>query len=491
MRRRPKGHLGVPYFELGRTHPMKSPGNSGFEILDVPFQRSSRTLPMLILDTDDGPSFCNIAVKYSMHLSRTGKSYQDIRRFNSAYGRLYDYWKYALHERTLDTAEVSEVLLDFLTARTMGTNDPGRADETGLCWSMVRQGTAALDYKALVDFSKHCENHRGFTSFQTWDQSFSSQARKEMASQHKAKSSILFHLKGSSRDTGGQTFRPPTKRKDRRFKSFPPNRVWDLIGAMTNERDRLFFLLLAFGSLRISEPLHLFVQDINAPPEGELEPTVLLGDPVWSKVDWIASDGTRHRSTRAAYLSQKYDLLPRNLIDKRSDDGALRAGFKGVMWDDEPACTADIYWSDPRAGLEFWRLHCLYIRKYRLPIGDIHPYYFVNINRKHANYGRPITLSAMTAAFYAAAEKIGLSRTDSGVNPHGLRHFYGYYLKNVLGLDLDSIKDFMHHESILSTSNYARNSKQALRDLFHNAFARRESAEGKPTEFKAKSISAA
>jgi integrase len=417
-----------------------------------------------------------------MHLRRTGKSYQDIRRFNSAYGRLYDYWKYALHERTLGAEEPSDVLLDFLTARAMGTDDPGRVDETGLHWSMVRPGTAALDYKALVDFSKHCETHRGFASFQTWDNSFSSQARKEMASQHKAKSSILFHIKGNSKETEDPNFRPPTRRKDRRFKSFPPDRVWDLIGAMTNERDQLFFLLLAFGSLRISEPLHLFVRDIKAPPEGELEPTVILGDPVWSKVDWVASDGTRHRSTRAAYLSQKYDLLPRNLIDKRSDDGALHAGFKGVMWDDEPASIANIYWSDPKAGSEFWRLHCLYIRKYRLSIGDMHPYYFVNINRRHENYGKPITLSAMTAAFYAAAEKIGLSRTDSGVHPHGLRHFYGYYLKNVLGLGLDSIKDFMHHVSIMSTANYAKNSKQSLRDLFRNAFAKREAATATPTE---------
>jgi integrase len=463
------------YEELG-VQVVKHYGKSSYEILDVPFQRSTRMLPLLILDTNDGAIFCEIAIKYSIHLRRIGRSYKHIRLFNSAYGRLYDYWKYKLDERILTSEEIPDVLLDFLNDRTSGTKDSGRIDVTGLNWSMVQPGTAALDYKALVDFSSHCETHRGFTSFKTWDTSFSNQARKAFASQREASSSILFHLKSSRKDSAAAPFSPPSTRKDRRFKSFPPNRVWDLLAAMTNERDTLYFLLLAFGSLRISEPAHMFVQDIKAPPEGESEPIIILGDPVWSKVNWIAFDGSRRTSTRAAYLSQKYELQPRNMIDKKSEFGALHAGFKGVMWDDDPARIAYIHWSDPKAGKEFWRLHCRYLRKYRLGVGDLHPFYFVNINKRDNNYGTPIALSAMTAAFYAAAEKIGLRPTESGVNPHGLRHFYGYYLKNVLGLGLDSIKDFMHHVSIASTAGYARNSKTALRDLFRNAFAERARA---------------
>lgn len=461
---------------------MRPSGNSSYEILDVPFQRSNRMLPLLILDSTDGRGFSKAAINYSIHLRRTGKSYKQVRLFNSAYGRLHDFWIYQLHARHIKADEVSEVILDFLTARTIGTIDPGQKDETGLNWSMVRAGTAALDYKELIDFSRHCEKHKGFAAFGAWDYSFSNQVRQELATKRRSDSSMLFHLKKSLDAPEVEKYKPATKRKDRRFKSFPPGRVWDLIRAMTNERDMLFFLLLAFGSLRISEPLHLYVQDIQPPPDGELEPIVILGDPVWSKVDCLDAHGTRRTSTRAAFLSQKYEMMPRNLIDAKSAGGELHAGFKGVMWDDDPAKIAYIHWSDPNAGKEFWRLHAVYLRKHRIAIGNLHPFYFVNINERDKNYGTPVTLSAMSAAFYAAVKKLGLNPKDSGVNPHGLRHFYGYYLKNELGLGLDSIKDFMHHVSIFSTAGYAKNSKQALRDLFKNAFAERKRAPGSAVE---------
>jgi hypothetical protein len=91
-----------------------------------------------------------------------------------------------------------------------------------------------------------------------------------------------------------------------------------------------------------------------------------------------------------------------------------------------------------------------------------HPYLFVKMDRSH--FGEPLTIANLSNQFYAVCEKIGLDRRSSGVNPHGLRHFYGFYSTNILGMSLEILQHQMHHASPLSSKVYEHISQQTVRE---------------------------
>jgi integrase len=49
------------------------------------------------------------------------------------------------------------------------------------------------------------------------------------------------------------------------------------------------------------------------------------------------------------------------------------------------------------------------------------------------------------------------------VNPHGGRHFYGYYCASVLRLPVETTQKLMHHSSISSTEIYYALTAEAVR----------------------------
>jgi len=139
-------------------------------------------------------------------------------------------------------------------------------------------------------------------------------------------------------------------------------------------------------------------------------------------------------------------LKPRNLVKDK-----YYSGWKSMTEDDGGKHISFIYWSNPEMGKLFYKLHLQYM-ELRLKMKVNHPYYFVSLSKQQ--YGEPLTLNALKDKFFQNIKKIGLNKDISGVNIHGLRHFYGYYCANKLNLSKEITQRMMHHRSINSTEVY-------------------------------------
>lgn len=206
-------------------------------------------------------------------------------------------------------------------------------------------------------------------------------------------------------------------------------------------RDQLLFLLLAFGGIRSSEALHLWVSDVVV-QEGRAE--VFLYHPSSGPVD----SGPRPRLSRQNELANSYGLLPRHLLAAGS---SRRVGWKGMMFD-EPrpgGARTRVYWLDQRAAELFAALHLKYIMHIRPQLGGHHPFYFIGLSG--LSPGEPATLGSLREAFARACRRVALS--DYG--PHSLRHAYAQRLTD-LGLNTATIQAALHHRSPISQAVYTR-----------------------------------
>ena len=206
-------------------------------------------------------------------------------------------------------------------------------------------------------------------------------------------------------------------------------------------RDQLLFLLLAFGGIRSSEVLHLWVSDV-ATQHGRAE--IFFYHPAYGPVD----SGPRPRVSRQSELATSYGLLPRHLLGAGS---SKRVGWKGMMFD-EPrpgGSRTRVYWLDQRAAELFTALHLKYVTHIRPRLGRHHPYYFVSLSGPGP--GEPATLGSLRDTFARAAHAAGLS----GYGPHSMRHAYAQRLTD-LGLSVATIQAALHHQSPASQAVYTR-----------------------------------
>lgn len=242
----------------------------------------------------------------------------------------------------------------------------------------------------------------------------------------------------------------------RQYKAFPPQLVIPLIEATPNIRDKIAFILLAFGGRRLSEIVHLFVSDF-IPRQAKLY--VTLGHPSYSRYTWKTVSGKEVSGTRAEYLKSMFSMLPRNELGK----DALAAGWKGIKFDDEAAKTSDFYFCRNVEGYLFY-LHAKYIREQRGKYRH-HPYYFIN------ECGNPLTIKALKKQFYAACKRLekkyGISL--KGFGPHSLRHYYGFYCADVLKADLLMIQKWMGHAQPSSTQVYVHISPHTAHEALADA----------------------
>ena len=283
---------------------------------------------------------------------------------------------------------------------------------------------------------------------------------------------MLDHLTPSTQEGQGKVLRrafAPERGKHRKTsgiqKYFPPEKVMALIAATPSTRDKLYFLLLFFGGVRISEPLHLFVSDVSILPDGTAR--VVLGHPQDGSYEWIGANKERRSGNRATFLAERYHLCPRNLL---AQNHPLHAGWKGMLQDDGRRSESVVHWLREDISRLFAKLHAEYVNSVRRKVTDTHPYYFVNEGDR--TFGQPLKFSNISKAFNRAAERVSLSTKQPGVNPHGARHFFGYYCASVLRLKVETTQKLLHHQSIMSTQVYYALSNQAVRDELLKAQAR-------------------
>jgi len=307
-------------------------------------------------------------------------------------------------------------------------------------------------------------------------------------------------------------------KKSKTKKAFPIPYMLKLLDCVNNPRDELLLLLMAGGSLRKSEPLHLFRTDIEQQTEwGELR--VRLEDPEDGMTEWTDGNNIVQHGNRTEYFDKKWrnEHLPRthplrNLRPRCTygEKDELYVGFKtmtfgesdgaNVFGDDFLGRHYDvnyIWWLDPRVGAraqdiyERYRNECL-LRNWNtrelMPTGWLerkHPWLFINLTPE--NYGEPLSYGALESLWRNLLERLvtrhGVDLRGKKLGMHSLRHFYGWYCASVLKLDLTFTKMMMHHGSIESTQVYFRLSAAAAQQLLTSQYLKSKGYSNEDIQF--------
>lgn len=263
--------------------------------------------------------------------------------------------------------------------------------------------------------------------------------------------------------------------------AFPENRFMDLLIKGFKVSDRhdyrniLITLLLHGAGFRESEPFHLYVEDVFPDPSNKRQAIALIHHPTHGSApsDWRDARGKLREGNRAAYLVEKFNMVPRTkMMDSRG------AGWKGGMLDASYYMRA--YWFLPEYGELFLQLWKRYLEEVSR-IDRHHPFAFINLRR--APFGGMYCLAQYNKAHAAACERIGLQVGKAlGTTPHGHRHAYGRRLKNA-GIDKLLIRRFMHHASLESQEVYTHaTAKEAMVALEAGAERLRASLGAQPVQ---------
>lgn len=412
----------------------------------------AKTLPVLV-EVDDGgrPTISLSVAMYARYLLREGvRSYETIRKYVTAIGKLKDYYTFVCSSRPIEAREIRRLLEDFLHAYDHGSV---------LGWAPSSQNEYVLCRAAVVEYVKFVMDN-GDAIWPGREIQFIEDCRASWSGSQHAEKSLLFHTKRRQKKKAGGRKKVLTGL--RQYKPFPQKYLQPLLDETENPRDRLLFSTLAFGGRRTSEVLHAFMHDVFTVNETL---RFVLAHPAQSSMEWTNLSGATVRSSRKEYLRNQFGLLPRT--DHGAEPTAL--GWKGIKFDDETALTSQTYFIR-NADKELVALHRKYLHEVRQRVPRRpHPYYWVNED------GEPLTMKAAAKQFKLACKRVekrfGVSLKGYGL--HSLRHSYGFYCIDVLKADLLMLQKWMGHAQISSTAVYAHISPETARDELTAAEERR------------------
>lgn len=394
----------------------------------------SQTLPVVIeLDDIENPVISVSIAKFARYLQVQGNtSYEAISKAVVAIGKLRDYYNLVSDAPILQQGELRMLLESFLAAFDHGSV---------LGWRPASNQQYLVTRTAVYDYVKFAMDINP-TFWSPREAQFLEACRESWISLRHLEKSLLFHTKTRSRKkTGGRKKQTIGLRQ---YKPFPPHLIQELIDETKNPRDKLLFGFLAYGGRRLSEMMHLFMQDVGM-RGNELH--VALRHPSRSTMTWTNRAHKETHGQRREYLRTMFDLIP------RTEHGANRsaAGWKGIKFDDEANCSSELYWIRD-SGHYLLHLHKQYLHGLRAMVPKRnHPYYFV------AQSGEPLTIKAVEKQFELARCRMEKKHNISlkGYGLHSLRHLYGFYCADVLKADLLLIQKWMGHIQISSTAVYA------------------------------------
>ena len=385
----------------------------------------------------------------------------------------------------LDRRSVRHLSSAFGTALNKGTilfSGSGMEDPTGLMWAPAASENQMRAFlRGIADFFDWVDDLRDEAG--GGDRKAVQRATGASASRAHGmpKDADLFahlrHLRGPPREipgleairrnepTSSGTYRFPAAKLDGLFvHGFTP-----LHGVPGREdlTAKLVAMLCAFGGLRCSETLHLWVSDIDFADGG---PVVFIHHPAAGKLSM--EDGAS--ITRGDRLMLKYGMLPRNL-----DPGRHHAGWKGVTlgpdgwsklhwrWTDRQrhmfVATLDRYLAEERPRL---------MRKRRRRGLPDHPFLLVSAGSANREddvsdqgdvAGDPYTMVALHSGWRRAIRRLATRTGDAsltvakvlGTTIHGLRHAYLGALADER-VDPLVIAACARHRSVLSQAAYTR-----------------------------------
>jgi integrase len=360
MLRYPLNQYTIPVSALS-IYAVKMRAKTVHSIVNIPIAEGSigASLPLLLVEEGEVSMAALAWARAKMLDHGTGSS--SLSKAVAAIGRFYDFYQIEKQGAALAADELLLVLKQFFEARRFGL--------ASINWRPVKIVTAASDVRVVSEFTEWCADNFDHIDVNPQERlllsSLNLRDQRIFRAQLKARKSwnILEHLTPSTQDGQGNFLRrafAPGRGKGQNpsgiQKYFPPERVMDLISATPSLRDKLYFLLLFFGGVRISEPLHLFNSDISILPDGTSR--VVLGHPQDGTYEWMSPNKERRRGNRATFLAERYDLGPRNLL---AQNHPLHAGWKGMLQDDGRRSESFVHWLREDISRLFAQLHGEYV----------------------------------------------------------------------------------------------------------------------------------
>lgn len=251
----------------------------------------------------------------------------------------------------------------------------------------------------------HWVSKHSYLLKETEEQDFANLIKESYDFLHMLGKSKLFHQK-----TNKYSQLHEGNKSERVAKSFPVNKIMDLINHATNPRDKILYILLAFGGRRLLDTLHLMVDDFKM----EDRFRVIMGDPIDSMIKG---------KKRIDYLKD-FNLVPRQMMNN-----SFRVGWRGMRFEDNKRLESKIIFIGA-VEQYLYELHIEYM-SWRKQFTH-HPFYFCSQN------GDPLKEGIVHSNFVKDCRKVGLKlekRIKDGSTTLGLRQFYGYYCSKILQLD--------------------------------------------------------
>lgn len=365
----------------------------------------------------------------------------------------------------------------FVGAMHHGTISGDGTDSSGLYWRPRRSRNANSLIGAVADFSDWLAKHGSAAALNPRDVHPHQHDRilAMAAYEHRRSRAFLGHVMPSAdnaplRVRAMPLRRAPLVRDQDAPPSFPEGYFTRLITEgmvrrgfkgnpnpieRMNARDVLITLLMEGAGLRVSEPFHLWVHDVQINPEDPTQAAVRIYHPSEGAApgDWLDEKG-KHATNREAYLTQRFARRPRHLMYGTSE----WAGWKHPTLDDSKTLSMAVHWRAPAYARLFLVLWERWLRE-RTLVAPNHPWAFVTTKKGQLNGHMPgsvYTIASFVAAHRRAVERIGLvPAKGNGTTPHGHRHAMGQYLTDA-EIAPAIIMKILHHSSLESQAAYTR-----------------------------------
>lgn len=378
----------------------------------------------------------------------------------------------------------------FMTAMYHGTIGSDGQDPSGMYWRPRRTRNANMLIAAIANFSDWLSKQGLAQPVNPVDLQPQQHERvlAMAAYEHRRSRAFLGHVMPPADHARGNVRvtplrRTPLVRDDDRPPSFPDGYFARLITEgmvrrgyaghenvieRMNARNVLITLLMEGGGLRISEPFHLWVHDVQINPTDASQALVRIYHPSEGMAprDWQDGNG-RPAANREDYLARRYGRRPRHLLYGSSQ----WAGWKHPTLDDAKTLSMAVHWRSPAYGQLFLVLWQRWLRE-RALLAPNHPWAFATTKKGQRGNGMPgsvYTIASFVAAHRRAVERIGLVPAKAnGTTPHGHRHSMGQYMANA-EMAPAAIMKILHHASLESQGVYTRPSAEEANRMLQKA----------------------
>lgn len=337
---------------------------------------------------------------------------------------------------------------NFSSALRMGTIDPKtREDPSGLYWEgidvrdsnfMITQLSGFFDWLVREDSPRSMIFNPPYEG-KGYDQRIGQQAYR-----YRRSKAFLGHTwSAKPRADKAKLIRGERAPKvfPKRPPMFPEDRFEELlfkgfkVAGKYDFRGMLITLMLFGGGLRVSEPFHLYMSDVQPHWDDPSTAFVVVHHPSLGYAPNNWKNRTGQRGSRQEYLAAEFGLVPRHHVR-----GKLSAGWKHPALDDR--WYMQVHWFPTIYGQWFMQIWSRYMEQVA-SIERNHPYAWININGDPR--GDIYRISLYQKALQNAVERVGLIfGKPYGTTAHGLRHAYGQRARRG-GIDSLIIQRIMHH----------------------------------------------